>query len=108
MGLITPIDPTNVTNVVVKTYTPVTVARVCTDGSTSSGIEDSKSFDKTLYRVFSMQDDMKTLQEPVRTRNEFELFLQYAIAKTDGQPYDSRFNQLDEYLGSIGVSNVIC
>ena len=98
------------------TVTPVTIVyphvtiqgRVCTDGSSSSGNQDSSSFDRTLYRVFSMQDDMKTLQYPSRVRNEFELFIEYATKKTNGEMYDSRFDQLDAYLGSLGVSNVVC
>lgn len=96
-------------NTLVSTAVPIPVfTRVCTDGSSSSDITDSKSFDKTLYRVLSMQDDMKTLQEPMRARNEFDLFIQYAEAKTDGAGYDSRFDQLDAYLGTIGVINEIC
>lgn len=88
--------------------TPVTYTRVCTDGTSSSGVTDNKSLDRTLYRVFSMQDDMKTLTAPVRIRNEFELFLQYAEKVTDSEVYDSRFDQLDEYLGSLGVVNEVC
>ena len=109
MGLI--IGSNNVITIIPVTavYPHVTIQkRVCTDSTSSSGNQDSSSFDRTLYRVFSMQDDMKTLQYPSRVRNEFELFIEYATKKTNGEMYDSRFDQLDAYLGSLGVSNVVC
>lgn len=109
MGLI--IGSNNVITIapVTTVYPHVTTQkRVCTDSTSSSGNQDSNSFDHTLYRVLSMQDDMKTLQYPSRVRNEFELFIEYATKKTNGEMYDSRFDQLDAYLGSLGVSNVIC
>ena len=90
--------------------TPITeysnVGRVCTDNSSSSTFEDTGSFDKTIYRVFSMQDDMKTLVYPERVKNEFDLYIQYAQNKSSMN--DEYFNSLDEHLGSIGVSNGIC
>lgn len=87
---------------------PVTFTRVCTDGSSSSTGKDTGSFDKSLYRMFSMQDDMKTLNTPARTRSEFDLYLEYAIKKTNSDPYDSSFDNLDSYLGSLGLTNEIC
>lgn len=81
--------------------------RVCTDGSSSSNYEETGSFDMSIYRVFSMQDDMKVLDYPVRVRNEFELFLQYAEAKTIGVTNTS-FDSLDTYLGTIGITNEMC
>ena len=89
--------------------TPIVVhtqTRVCTDGSSSSGWEDEGSFDKTIYNILSKQDDMKTLVYPDRVRSEFDLFLQYAQAKTLGA-VDVSFNSLDTYLGSIGVNDAI-
>jgi hypothetical protein len=86
----------------------VTGTRVCTDGSSSSGITDGKSFDKTIYRVLSMQDDMKTLEAPERVKSEFDIFIKYAQSKTAGVVYDSRFDQLDAYLGTIGITNEMC
>lgn len=88
--------------------THVPVGRVCTDGSSSSTFEDVGSFDRTIYRVFSMQDDMKILNEPVRTRNEFDLFVTYAVGKTNGTLSDTNFDSLNDYLGTIGVTNGIC
>jgi len=119
MGLIVPTDPPDVTAVITKNYhqvntlissniSSISVVRVCTDGSSSSSITDSVSIDKTVYRVLSMQDDMKVLQEPVRVRNEFDLFIEYAEKKTAGNVYDSGFDQLDAHLGTIGVSNEMC
>ena len=92
---------------VVTTYTQhVPSQRVCTDGSSSSNYEETGSFDRSIYRIFSMQDDMKTLVYPDRVRSEFDLFLQYAQAKTLGA-VDVSFNSLDTYLGSIGVNDAI-
>lgn len=79
--------------------------RVCTDGSSSSNYEKTGSADATIYRILSMQDDMKTLQMPVRVKNEFELFLQYAEAKTLGA-IDPWFDSLDAFLGQIGITTL--
>lgn len=70
--------------IVTTTHIHVPSSRVLTDGSSSSTVEDTGSFDKTIYRLFSMQDDMKTLVYPDRVKNEFDLYLQYAEAKTLG------------------------
>lgn len=83
----------------------IPLQRVCTDGSSSSTFEHVGSFDTTIYRIFSMQDDMKTLQMPVRVKNEFELFLQYAEAKTLGA-IDPWFDSLDTFLGQIGITTL--
>lgn len=94
---------------VTQTYTQhVPSQRVCTDGSSSSNYEETGSFDRSIYRIFSMQDDMKTLPAFVRARNEFDLFLQYAEAKTAGGPANANFDSLDLFLGSIGVTINIC
>ena len=107
MGLITT-EQLPVVNTFIEPQTiPSVGGRVCTDGSSSSGVTDLRSFDRTLYRVFSMQDDMKVLTYPARVRSEFDLFLQYAEAKTAGE-VDSNFNMLDEYLGSLGVTEEYC
>lgn len=96
MGLITEV-----------TYTLHIPTKVCTDGSSSSPYEEILSFDKTIYRMFSRQDDMKTLGYPARVRSEFDLFIQYAEAKTLGT-VDTNFDILDAYLGSIGVTVEYC
>jgi hypothetical protein len=92
----------------VPAYNLHTQLRVETDGSSSSNAEDSISFDKSIYRVFSMQDDMKTLQVPTRIRSEFDRFLDDAIKKTNGTAYNVAFDSVDSYLGTIGVTNGIC
>ena len=81
--------------------------KVCTDGSSSSPWEELGSFDKSIYNLFSKQDDMKSIQYPSRVKSEFDLYMQYAQAKTIGS-IDVSFNSFDEYLGSIGVTNGIC
>lgn len=83
-------------------------SRVCTDGSSSSNYEETGSFDRSIYRVFSMQDDMKTLPAFIRAKNEFDLFIQYAEAKTAGGPANSYFDSLDLFLGTVGVTINIC
>jgi membrane protease subunit (stomatin/prohibitin family) len=85
-----------------------TQLRVATDGSSSSNSEDSISFDKSIYRILSMQDDMKVLQVPTRIRSEFDRFLYDAINKTNRVAYNSSFDSLDEYIGTIGVTNGVC
>jgi hypothetical protein len=89
-------------------YSIHTQLRVATDGSSSSNAEDSLSFDKSIYRILSMQDDMKTLQPPIRIRSEFDRFLDDAIKKTNGIVYNTAFDAMDSYLGTIGVTNGIC
>lgn len=106
MGLI--IDPANTINstVVVESDTIHVPTLVCTDGSSSSTWEDDKSMDMSIYRQFSKQDDMKTLVYPDRVRTEFDLFLQYAEAKTLGS-VDAAYDVIDGYLGSVGVNDAI-
>jgi len=81
---------------------------VCTEGSCSSGYENVKSFDKTIYRILSMESDMKTLKVPTTLNSEWERFLDTAIKKASSQPYDINFDNMDTYLGTIGVTNGIC
>ena len=81
--------------------------RICTQGSSSSAYSRHFSFDKTIYNVLSMRDDMKTITYPDGINNEFDLFLQYAEAKTNGA-VDTDFDLFAEYLGSIGITKTIC
>lgn len=99
MGLITETTPV---------YILHTQNRICTDGSTSSGYEDIHSFDKTIYRLLSMQSDMKTVQLPTVIKDEWDRFLDTATKKTAGNAYDINFEHMNEYLGSLGVTNGIC
>lgn len=108
MGLVVESVPVHVGAPTSAVPTPHIPSRVCTDGSSSSMNEDTQSFDRTLYRVFSMRDDMKVLTFDGIPRNEFELFLRDAESKTALLPYSAAFNQLDLYLGSLGVTNEIC
>ena len=94
---------------VVPDVIPVhTQLRVCTEGGTSSGYDDTASFDKSIYRLLSMQDDMKTIVLPTIQKNEWDLFLTQAHLKTAGLVYNTAFDSLNEYLGTIGVTNGIC
>ena len=98
MGLV-PVDTS------ITVHVPVVV---CTDGGTSSDYEATKSFDKTIYRVLSMQEDMKTIEYPGRVMNEFDSFIEQATLKDAGLEYNTAFDSLDEYLGTIGVTDGIC
>jgi len=80
---------------------------VCTDGSSSSPYEETKSFDKTIYRVFSRRNEMETVTLPTIVRNEFDQFFMSCHNKTEGG-IDPLFDVLNEYLGSLGVTNEIC
>lgn len=107
MGLIANPEYTQAGVPVVTTYTQHIPTKVCTDGSSSSPYEETLSFDKTIYRIFSKQDDMKTLVYPIKVRSEFDLFLQYAETKTLGN-VDANFDVLDTYLGTIGIAIEYC
>lgn len=80
---------------------------VCTDGSSSSPYEEAKSFDKTIYRVFSQRHEMETITLPMIVRSEFDQFFMSCHNKTNGS-VDPLFDVLDAYLGSLGVTNEIC
>jgi len=94
--------------IVVSSIPVHTATVVCTEGSSSSGYEDAKSFDKTIYRILNMESDMTTLKAPTTINSEWERFLDTAIKKTALQPYDTNFDTMDTYLGTIGVTNGIC
>lgn len=85
----------------------VPAGRVCTDSSSSSNYEKTGSVDSSIYRILSKQSNMKTLEYPTRIRSEFDIFLQYAEAKTLGEVNED-FDSLDEYLGSVGISTDTC
>lgn len=74
---------------------------VFTDSSSSNTYSEGVTIDKTLHRILSMQEEMKTYSLPPRIRNEFELFIQTACDKTDGKPYDLAFERINNYLGSL-------
>lgn len=87
----------------VVTTIPIHTQRyVQSTGSTSNMFDSSGSTDSTAYLVFSSQNEMKTLTYPDRIRNEFDLYLQYAEAKTLGA-INTDFDEFDNYLGSLGV-----
>ncbi len=98
-----------------KVSTPISIAadihipnKVCTEGSSSSNYEKDLSIDSSIYDILSMQSDMKTVQLSDRVRNEWDLFLYTGSKKHNDEVYTLAFNILDEYLGSLGVTNGIC
>jgi glutathionyl-hydroquinone reductase len=76
-----------------------------TEGSSSSKFESGNSIDSTICRVLNMQSDMKVLEYPDRIRNEFDQFIKAGSDKTNNAVYNTAFDSLDEYLGTIGVTN---
>ena len=116
MGLIADVPNTVNSNTVIETNTvsntriydniPVHSQEiVCTEGSGSSLWNETGSLDMSIYRIFSMQDDMKTISYPDRIKNEFDLFIQYGDKKTKGELVTSEFNEFDAFLGKIGVED---
>ena len=113
MGLIPEVDIPNSSGTPVEVTLPLhagvvveeiplhTQSVVATDGSSSSFMEKDVVMDSTHYRRFSSQDDMKTWAMPSRVRNEFELFMDYAVKLTSGEI--TEVNHADNYLGSLGV-----
>ena len=89
-------------DLVTKTYTQVSTQYVITDGSSSSVFMKTNLADKTIQRVLNSLRAESPLVYPTTIKNEFDLFLQYAQAKTDGAT-DTEFDSFDNYLGSIGV-----
>lgn len=79
--------------------------RICTESSSSSSFENEKVIDSTIYRVLSVRSNMATLSYPDRVRTEFDRFIEAASAKTAGTSYNPAFDSLDEYMGTIGVTN---
>lgn len=119
MGLVAETAPRTASNVVTTTYTkvglpttimytPHTQNMVCTEGISSSGYGDVHSFDKTVYRMLSMQSDMQTIQLPTVLKDEWDRFLDTATKKTAGTAYDANFEYMNEYLGSLGVTDGVC
>ncbi len=102
MGLVIDSSPVSSS---VTTHIP---AHVCTDGSSSSDYDATKSFDKSIYRLLNMRDDMKVIEYPDRIRTEFDSFIEQCTLKDAGLSYNTAFDSLDEYLGTIGVTNDIC
>lgn len=76
---------------------------VVTDGSSSTLFDLNGVIDGTIYRILSSQDDMKSFQEPLSTRTEFDLFIQYAQQYMDGVETTQAFQTINLYLGSLGV-----
>ena len=81
---------------------PAVIDYVMSDNSSSETFTDVNSFDPSIYRRLSMQEDMKTYAIE-RVSNEFDLFLQYGNEMTDGAVMSPEFLAFNNYLGSLGV-----
>lgn len=80
-----------------------TIERVFSNNTSSDVFSDVNSFDTSIYRILSMQDDMKTYTIKGLISDEFELFMQYAEDMTKGLSVTDGFIAMNEYLGSLGV-----
>jgi len=80
---------------------------VCTDGSTSSEVIAIGSFDKTIYRKLSSQEEMKVVELPERIKNEWDLFLVNATDYANGSTVEG-FTAINDYLGSLGLDKTVC
>lgn len=102
MDLVTVVIPVSTAVPETESITPVSSQYVLTDGVPSSVYFKTSLQDSTIFNMFNRVELMKVLVFPARIKNEFDLFLQYAQAKTDGAT-DAEFDSFDNYLGSIGV-----
>lgn len=103
MGLITVTVPLGGMYVAPTSLPIVTPPYVLTANSSSDVYSDINAFDDSIYRILSMQDDMKTVSIQGQVSNEFELFLKYAEDLTAGLPVGANFVAFNNYLGTIGV-----
>lgn len=91
------------TNTLVNTiYEPVHTQTVRSDSTPTTVYLKTGLYDPSIERILNRIEEMRVLVMPQRIRSEFDLFLQYAQAKTDGAT-DAEFDSFDDYLGSIGV-----
>lgn len=86
-----------------STVAPAAQPYTLTRNSSSDLYSDIDSFDDSIYRILSMQDDMKTVSIQGKVSNEFELFLSYGEQLTAGHEMSPEFVAFDSYLGSLGV-----
>lgn len=103
MGLIVENIPAGGVYVPKAAIAPANVQYVFTNNASSDLFTDVNAFDTSIYRILSMQDDMKTVAIQGQVNSEFELFLKYAEEKTLGTNVGAGFDALDSYLGSLGV-----
>ena len=93
------VDVPDSNNVVAKQYSTQTVR---SDSTPTTVYLKTGLYDPSIERILNRIEEMRVLVMPQRIRSEFDLFLQYAQAKTDGAT-DAEFDSFDDYLGSIGV-----
>lgn len=79
------------------------VAYIFTDNSSSDLYTSEDVFDRTIYRKLSMQDNMKTVDVPVRVTNEFDVFLNECEKLTNNETVSDNFIAFNNYLGSLGI-----
>lgn len=72
-----------------------------TSNTSSDLFSDVDAFDTSIYRILSMQDDMKTVAIRGVVSDEFEMFLKYAEDLTSGKSVSEGFVSINTYLGSL-------
>lgn len=73
------------------------------DGTSGLNFSILGDYDKSIYRVFSIISVQQPLEQPVNTRTEIDLFIQYAELLTVNQQVPVGFTELNNYFGSLGV-----
>lgn len=79
---------------------------IFTDNSSSDLYTEHNVFDNSIYRILSMQNNMKTYMLHNKPRNEFDVFLVEGEKLTSSGIASSNFIALNEYLGSLGIIDI--
>lgn len=87
----------------VETFTQHTQDRVIVDGSNSMNYLNLGSYDQTVYKVMSAITAENLLGNPAIIRTELDLFIKYAEILTLNGDIPTGFEELNLYLGSLGV-----
>lgn len=81
----------------------VSTGIVFTENSSSDVFNKPSVVDASIYRILSMQNDMKTYTIGGKLNNEFSLFMSMGNKLTAGTLNNTSFVAFNNYLGSLGV-----
>jgi len=94
--------------IVTDALTVHTATRICNDSGSTIPYNIQTAFDKSIYHILSMQNDMKTVAAKSRVTNEWDKFLVECEKLHAGETVSDDFLALNEYLGNIGVLYGVC
>lgn len=103
MGVIVIKDIPLTNTLITKTIPLHNAGYVTVDGSGSINYLRTGSYDLTVYRVFSAITPENLLENPAIIRTELDLFIKYAEMLTLNEEVPPGFEELNLYLGSLGV-----